>query len=145
MPRHFITNADVRHDDFPWCHVEWMSDAALVGARQLMLVRATFEPGAGHNFHRHPTREEIIYVLEGQAEQWVGREKRVLGPGDMAHVPCDTPHATYNVGAGELRFLAMLGPVEAPEPFTVDIYDEEPWKTLRPPLQPTPRDGGRQG
>ena len=43
---HFTTNADVRHDDFPWCHVEWMSDAQMTGAEQLMLVRATFEPGA---------------------------------------------------------------------------------------------------
>ena len=145
MPSHFITSPDVRHDDFPWCHVEWMSDAALVGAEQLMLVRATFAAGAGHNFHRHPGREEIIYLLSGRAEQWVGEEKRVLGPGDMAHVPRDVPHATYNVGDGELRFLAVLGPVEAPGPFTVDVYDEEPWKTLRPPVHVPGQGGGTNG
>lgn len=136
MHRHFITNADVRHGDFPWCHVEWMSDAELVGAKQLLMVRATMQPGYGHNFHRHPTREEIIYVLDGTAEQWVGREKRVLRPGDMAHVPMDTPHATFNDGPGPLRFLAVLGPVDAPEPFTVDVFTEEPWKSLRAPWVP---------
>lgn len=133
MPRHFVTNADVRHGDSPWCHVEWMSDAELVGAKDLLLVRATMRVGQGHNFHRHPGREEIIYVLDGTAEQWVGEEKRVLRAGDMAHVPRDTPHATFNVGAGELRFLAVLGPAEAPEPFTVDVYTQEPWRSLREP------------
>lgn len=132
MARHFVTNADVRHGDFPWCHVEWMSDAELVGAQQLLLVRATMQPGQGHNFHRHPSREEIIYVLDGLAEQWVGRERQMLGPGDMAHVPRDTPHATYNAGPLPLRFLAALGPAEAEGPFTVDVFTEEPWKSLRP-------------
>ena len=33
-------------------------------------------PGAGHQFHHHPNREEIIYIEDGIAEQWVDREKR---------------------------------------------------------------------
>jgi len=79
--KRFITHADVQHGDFPWCHVEWMSNPALVGAKELLLVRATFPPGQAHNFHRHPAREEIIYVTEGRAEQWVGREKHLLAAG----------------------------------------------------------------
>ena len=134
MPSHFITNADVLHGDYPWCHVETMSDAELVGAERLILVRATMPVGDAHNFHRHPGREEIIYVLEGRADQWVGREVQRLGPGEMAHIPPDTPHATFNPGPDTLRFLAILSPVVANGPFTVDVFNEEPWKTLRPPL-----------
>ena len=85
--RHFAAYKDVRHDDFPWCHVEWMSDAALVGARQLMLVRATFEPGAGH-----PGRDrfdvdgadlryaEVADALIGGHEQIPRLPQIVLGP-----------------------------------------------------------------
>src|SRR5207244_13208048 len=116
--KHFITAADVQHGDFPWCHVEWMSNPELVGAKELLLVRATFPPGEAHNFHKHPSREEIIYVTEGRAEQWVGKEKRLLGPGEMAHIPMDTPHATFNPGPDTLRFLAILSPVNAPGEFT---------------------------
>lgn len=133
LKNHFITALDVRHEDWPYCHVEHMSNAELVGAKELFLVRATFPPGALHSFHRHPGREEIIYLLEGQAEQWVGREKRVLGPGDMAHIPMNEPHATFNSGSTPLKFLAILSPVDAPGPFTVDVFNEPPWSGLLPP------------
>ena len=131
----FITAAEVQHGSFPWCTVEWMSNPALVGAKDLLLVRASFPAGEAHNFHRHPAREEIIYVLEGRAEQWVGREKRLLGPGEMAHIPMDTPHATYNPGPDTLKFLAILSPVDAPGEFTVDVFDAEPWLSLCPPIR----------
>ena len=131
--KHFITGAEVEHGDFPWCHVEWMSKPELVGAQELLLVRATFPAGEAHNFHRHPAREEIIYVLAGRAEQWVGAEKRLLGPGELAHIPKNTPHATFNPGPEPLKFLAILSPVEAPGEFTVDVFHEEPWVTLCPP------------
>ncbi len=131
--KHFITAADVQHGDFPWCHVEWMCNGELVGADKLLLVRATFPSGEAHNFHKHPAREEIIYVVEGQAEQWVGREKRLLGPGEMAFIPMDTPHATFNPGPATLKFLAILSPGTAPGEFTVDVFNEEPWVSVRPP------------
>ena len=44
------------------------------------------EPGKAHAFHKHPTREELLYVLSGRAEQWVGKEHRILGPGEVAFV-----------------------------------------------------------
>src|SRR5687768_7167372 len=94
MPMHFITAENVQHGDLPWCHVEWMSNAELVGAKEILLVRATFQAGERHKFHTHPEREEIIYVLEGIAEQWVGRERQRLSAGEMAHIPKNIPHAT---------------------------------------------------
>jgi quercetin dioxygenase-like cupin family protein len=136
--KRFITGADVQHGDFPWCHVEWMSNPELTGAGELLLVRATFPPGEAHNFHRHPAREEIIYVTEGQAEQWVGREKRLLQAGEMAHIPKDVCHATFNPGPKTLKFLAILSPAVAPGEFTVDVFDEEPWVTLCPPIRYPP-------
>ncbi len=130
----FITATEVTHGAFPWCTVEWMSNPELVGAQHLLLVRATFPPREAHNFHKHPCREEIIYVLEGQAEQWVGEEKRLLGPGEMAHIPPNVPHMTYNPGPDVLKFLAILSPVHAEGEFTIDVFNDEPWKTLFPPL-----------
>ena len=134
MTNRFITQTEVEHGDFPWCHVEWMSNAALTSAKQLLLVRAEFPPGEQHNFHKHPAREEIIYVLEGTAEQWVGNEKRLLGAGEMAHIPANLPHATRNAGEVPLKFLAILAPSEAEGEFTIDVFNEEPWCSLLPPI-----------
>lgn len=114
----------------PWCKVEWMSNPEIVGAKDILMVRATFEAASAHRFHKHPGREEIIYVLEGSCEQWVDRERRVLGPGEMAHIPKDVPHATRNAGQGKLVFLAVLSPAEAPGEFTIDVFDEEPWRSI---------------
>jgi quercetin dioxygenase-like cupin family protein len=133
-PRPFILAENAIHLDELWCHVEKLCGPETTAPEHLLLVRATMPPGQAHNLHRHPGREEIIYVLEGQAEQWVAREKRLLGPGDLALIPRNVPHGTFNVGQGTLKFLAILSPVEAPGPFTVDVFDEEPWKTLRPPV-----------
>jgi quercetin dioxygenase-like cupin family protein len=130
MPEHFVTGQNVQHGDMPWCHVEWMSNLEIVGAKDILLVRATFPPGNAHKFHTHPGREEIIYVLEGVAEQWVGEQKRLLLPGEMAHIPKNTAHATRNAGTNTLKFLAILSPVEAPGEFAVDVYDQEPWRNL---------------
>jgi len=53
----------------------------------------------------HPGMEEIIYVVEGRAEQWVDRGKRTLEAGEIAHLPRDVVHATYNPFDAPLVFL----------------------------------------
>ena len=65
--------------------------------------------------------EEIIYVVTGQAEQWVDRASRRLGPGEIAHIPKDVVHGTYNAGAEPLVFLAILSPALFDGPALVDV------------------------
>jgi quercetin dioxygenase-like cupin family protein len=129
MPR-FITAADVLHEDYPWCHVEVMSSPETTEAKHLIQVRATFPPGQMHKFHHHPGREEIIYVLSGQAKQWVGEAWRLLQAGEMAHIPPGVVHMTLNPGPEPLVFLAILSPVEDSQPFTVDVFDQSPWSEI---------------
>ena len=50
----------------------------------MLLVRAEIPAGRNHGFHCHPNMEEVIYVLQGRAEQWVDRQSQILGPGDVA-------------------------------------------------------------
>src|SRR6187455_3144039 len=92
----FVTSRDAQVEALPWGPHEWLSRAGLTDARLLQLVRVTMPPGAAHRFHRHPALEELLYVVSGRAEQWVGRERRVLGPGEVAHVPLNEVHGTYN-------------------------------------------------
>lgn len=135
MPNYFVDQDNVEHGDSPWCHVEWLCKPGLTSPELLLLVRAIMPPGKGHNFHWHPGREEIVYVISGTAEQWVGEEKRIMQAGDSAHVPREMVHATYNVGEDPLVFLAVLGPAETgSEDFTLDASGEEPWKSLREPV-----------
>lgn len=130
--RRFVTAADVEVEQLPWGPHEWLCRPGLTDARDLLLVRVRMPPGTGHAFHRHPAMEEIIYVIDGQAEQWVDRESRRLGPGDMAHIPKDVVHGTYNAGDQTLVFLAILSPALFDGPALVDVSLDEPWTSLRP-------------
>ena len=95
------------------------------------LCGARPDPGAAHKFHHHPRLEEIPFVLSGRAEQWVEGGKRVLDPGDSVYLPAGMIHGTYNLGTEPLDFLASLAPANSDGPMTVEVSDQEPWKSLR--------------
>src|SRR5207302_2434057 len=103
---------------------------------ELLMVRANMEAGRSHPFHFHPTREEIIYILSGRAEQWAGKEHCIIGPGEMALIPKGEVHGTYNPFRERLVFLAILAPAQAAEPAIVDVSKEEPWASLRKAMAP---------
>ena len=130
----FVTSKEAEVEVLPWGPHEWLARAGLVQAEQLQLVRVRMPPGEAHQFHRHPALEEILYVLEGRAEQWVGREKRVLCAGEIAHIPTDEVHGTYNVFEEPLTFLAILSPAVFEGPALIDVSREEPWCSLKTPL-----------
>lgn len=131
----FVTGAEAEMEQQPTGLHHWLSKPGLTDAENLVLVRVYMPPGEGHQFHRHPELEEIIYVLSGTAEQWVGEERRLLGPGEMAHIPPDVVHGTYNGGDGTLEFLAILSPATWKGPFLVEVHEEEPWRSLRAPVR----------
>ena len=130
----FVTGPDAQVETSPWGPHEWLSRPGLTDAKELLLVRVLMPPGRAHQFHRHPAMEEIIYVISSTAEQWVDREKRILRPGDSAHIPRDVVHGTYNAGDDTLVFLAILSPAIFAGPALVDVHTEQPWASLRAPM-----------
>lgn len=133
----FVTDAECEVEELPWGPHEWLARPGLVAAEQLLVVRVRMPPGKAHAFHRHPSLEEALYVLEGRAKQWVGREHKILGPGELAHVPRDEVHGTYNVFDEPVVFLAVLSPARFEGPLLVDMSRDEPWRSLeRPPGSP---------
>jgi quercetin dioxygenase-like cupin family protein len=102
------------------------------GSRGIAAVEATFTVGKAHAFHTHPGQEEVIWVLEGRIEQWIEREKAELTVGDVAVIPEGAVHATYNIGDGPARILAILSPCVGESGYgAVDVSGEEPWASLR--------------
>ena len=50
-------------------------------------------------------------MIEGEIEQWVDREKRMLRAGDSAFICANVVHASFNVNNRKARLLAILGPM----------------------------------
>ena len=130
----FVTAAEMEVEPSRWGPHEWLSRPGLTAAEGLLLVRVLMPPGRAHQFHRHPAMEEIIYVISGTAEQWVDKERRMLRAGDIAHIPRDVVHGTYNAGSDTLVFLAILSPAKFDGPALVDVHTEEPWRSLKTPM-----------
>ena len=130
--RRFITTAEALKEDFKGRTNYWLCRPEIADAKDLQLCRAVLPAGEGHPFHTHPELEEIIYVLEGQVEQWVETEKRMLQPGEVAHIPAGVVHATFNPTGADAVILAILSPAKSQGPFMMDVSGEEPWKSLRP-------------
>ncbi len=132
MAGKFVMAKDVSPEINDWGKLGWLSNPPSTGAGQLTVIDVTLVPGKGHNFHKHPDQEEVIYVVAGAVEQWVDREKRVLGPGDCAFIPADMVHASFNVGKSDAKIVAILGPcVGAIGYELVDVAGEAPWNGLR--------------
>src|SRR5579863_7051053 len=82
----FISEAEALKEEFKGRTNYWLCRPEIANAKDLQLCRAALPPGEGHNFHKHPELEEIIYVLEGTVEQWVEKKCRKLKPGEVAHI-----------------------------------------------------------
>ena len=133
----FVTSEEAQIEVLPWGPHEWLARAGLTASEKLQLVRVTMPPGQAHRFHRHPAMEEVLYVVSGRAEQWVDRESRILGPGEVAHIPTDVVHGTYNVFDEPVVFLAVLSPAVFEGPALIDVSDQEPWRSLGPAPEAT--------
>jgi quercetin dioxygenase-like cupin family protein len=129
--RRFITTVEALKEDYKGRTNFWLCRPEVADAKDLQLCRAVLPAGEGHNFHTHPELEEIIYVLEGEVEQWVETEKRILRPGEVAHIPAGVVHASFNSSDADAVILAILSPAAASGPFLVDVSAEEPWKSIR--------------
>tara|TARA_B100000700_G_C14936924_1_gene804785 strand:+ start:785 stop:1225 length:441 start_codon:yes stop_codon:yes gene_type:complete len=132
MSGKFITTEQMERDTLDWGVMGWVSRPSTTNTKDLVVIEVTLESGGGHNFHKHPEQEEVIYVLEGKVEQWLGDKKQVLSQGDSVFIPADAVHASFNVFDQNAKLLAILGPSVGEEGYQlVEVYDQEPWSNLR--------------
>lgn len=132
MSGKFVIRKEVSPEVLDWGELRWLSNPPTTGAGQLTVIDVTLTPGKGHNFHRHPDQEEVLLIVAGTVEQWIGEEKRLLGPGDSAFVPKGVVHASFNAGSGEARIAAILGPCVGEVGYvSVEMGAEAPWNSLR--------------
>ncbi len=128
----FITAKQMERDRLDWGVMGWVSRPATTDTKDLVVIEVTLEPGGGHNFHKHPEQEEVIYVLEGSVEQWLEDQKQILNQGDSVFIAADAVHASFNVSNQNAKLLAILGPSIGEEGYQlIEVYDQKPWNSLR--------------
>jgi len=108
----------------------WHSKPGLTPTDDLIVVHCTIPPGEGHAFHTHPNKEEVIYVIEGEAEQWLEQEKQTLLSGSSVYIPKSAVHATFNRSDKDLKFIAVITPCSSEGVVHVAVDHLEPWKGI---------------
>jgi quercetin dioxygenase-like cupin family protein len=64
-------------------------------------------PGVGAASHTHDF-EEVITVVEGTAEVWMGERRQVVGPGTTVFIPTGVVHGFVNAGPGLLKLQFII-------------------------------------
>lgn len=128
----FVKRAALQQTHLDWGSTTFVSNPATTSAKQLTVMEVTLTPGNGHNFHKHPGQEEVIYVIEGAIEQWLESERSELGPGEAVFIPADVVHASFNTGQTTAKLHVTLSPCVGESGYeVVDVAGEAPWNGLR--------------
>ena len=77
------------------------------GAASCAVIYFEHEPGQHHGSHTD-SAEEVVLVLEGEAEVTAGNERMRLAAGGIALVPATVPHDLRNAGQGKLRVVGFF-------------------------------------
>ena len=131
MDGKFILEREIKMQALDWGGLGWVSSPVHNGAAQLAIVVGDLNPGKGHSFHKHPGQEEVMCVVSGKIEQWIDKEKRILGAGNSAFIPPGVVHASFNAGDTDARVMAIFSPCVGDGFEMVDMAGESPWNSLR--------------
>jgi transcriptional regulator with XRE-family HTH domain len=79
---------------------------------RLQVILSTIEPGGGtgDEAYSHDSDEEVVVVLEGALDLWVGPEHYRLETGDAVTHSSRVPHRNTNPGPGIARVLFCITP-----------------------------------
>lgn len=128
----FVLNSETPKETVDWGTLAWLSNPTASGSKQLTVIDVELFPGKGHDFHKHPDQEEVIYCLEGTVEQWIGEEKRTLNAGDAVHIDAGKVHGTFNNSDEPACILVILSPCMGEIGYEiVEVANDEPWSSLR--------------
>ena len=128
----FVKREDVEQERFDWGTIGWRCRPANTGARRLVVMDVTLEPGEGHPFHRHDGQEEMIIVTQGSITQYLERDSSALHTGDSIYIDEGVVHASYNDGNETAHLQVVIGPALGEDGYgLVDVSADEPWSSLR--------------
>src|SRR4029077_10486392 len=76
------------------------------------VILSTIEPGGGPGDepYTHDSDEEVVIVLDGRLDVWVGAEHHVLHEGDALTLASRLPHRNTNRGDRPCRVLFCITP-----------------------------------
>jgi quercetin dioxygenase-like cupin family protein len=88
-----------------WGVLTWLASAQIGNAGGVTVGRVTIAAGASNPRHSHTTCEEVLYLLSGRVEHWIGERSVILEAGDTLTVPANVVHGATVIGEEEADMI----------------------------------------
>jgi quercetin dioxygenase-like cupin family protein len=75
-----------------------------------MTANIASSSGEGSKLHTQPDHDEIVIVIDGEAEFKVGDEVHRVGPGDFVFIPRNTLHGRVRTITDSMSALSIYSP-----------------------------------
>ncbi|MBW1972795.1 MAG: cupin domain-containing protein [Deltaproteobacteria bacterium] len=62
------------------------------------------------DLHKHPTTDELFFIIKGKIKFKIGEKEIVAAKGDLVQGKMDIPHTFENIGNEPAAFLSVKGP-----------------------------------
>ncbi len=99
------SEADAHRIVEDWGSLNWLASAQIGNAEGVTVGRVIIKPGRSNPRHRHSTCEEVLYLLSGRLQHWVGDVSVILEAGDTLTVPAYTAHYAVNIGGEDADMI----------------------------------------
>ena len=104
---HIIDHASQSREEWRPGVLTRMQVSAVTGSAQLCVFQQWCDPGKGAPTHLHAV-EEILTVLDGEAQLWIEDEHATITSGQSVLVPAGSKHGFRNIGSATLHVQATL-------------------------------------
>lgn len=116
-----------------WGEIQWMNDEEdLTSVEGLKVGMVTLDVGKHQARHIH-FDEQVIYVVQGEAVSFIGKERLEMKPGNYFHWPAGILHEVFHVGAEPFRHFMVSNVEFAEGGFFKEDEEIEPTKQQVPP------------
>ena len=79
-------------------------------ASNFAIGHVSLDPNGGQVPWHNQEQEEIYFILEGEAEMCLGKERQILKEGQAVYIPAGEFHQLTNVSKNRCRMLYCYGP-----------------------------------
>ena len=108
------TENEVDKLEFNWGVIHILAKESMTGSGTFSFGHVVLQPGQGHVRHNHPTADEVIYVLSGEADQMLDDEPAVkVKAGDCIWIPKAVYHSTINTVSEPVILIVVYAPAGA--------------------------------
>lgn len=99
--------AQTDKDSRDWGSLTWLASGSLGNAQGVTVGRVVIKKGMANPSHVHGNSEEVLYLLRGRLEHFVGEAMTEMTPGDTITIPAGVKHHAQSVGDEDADMMVV--------------------------------------